>query len=842
MTREIYKGPLEGLTVLDFGWYFAGPMAGMLLADQGATVIHIVKPGERELPSQQYRLLNRNKKLLELDLKSEEGKEQALSLIAKADVLIENFRPGVMKRLGLDYASVKDMNPGLVYLSLPGFASTDTDRAHLQAWEGIVSAAAGVFTSTAISRDVLNYPPVYTSVPLCSAYASVHGVNAVMAALLDRGAHGYGTVIEVPLMDAVLITHTDHFIFGRLSQGSFRTLLDENMPVLDHWLPYLYDSDATEDQNLANLGAFQSKWSHMRYEAGDGRALQVYTNMSAEHSERFYTALGIYDQLRGEGFGNEGPWGQSCTENDLSRPALLTPERRQRRDELVQKAFKGKTAREWEDILIKAGVPASLISTREEWLARPELQDSGVFTRMDDGGSELLVPGTAAHLTNAPVPQYHEAEPVTVEQAVEMLSGVERVKPSGSHPSGKKGDMLKGLKVLDLCSVVAGPSAAYTLAQYGAEVIRVEPPKCFNHPSILPYTTEVNQGKRSIILDIKSEPGRKIFNQLVSWADIAVHNRLGAIAERLGVTPSQLRTINPKITVCQISAFGGPLPGAWNDRQGYDSVVNMTNGLCVNYGSLQYPLYFSGVSSDILTGMFASFTGLLGLYQLRRTGIAADGKASLARSANFTQSPWMIVENGNSDWGEPKGAFAKGPHPWQRLYECADQWIYVGTTEAKSTLLAKLVCSTEIVDEANLEAGFAQHSAKHWSIVLGDADITCHEVLEVNDLCKEELVKRVSCAEADETIIGAPVTLRWDEHPCGIPMMLPAPTWARIGENASYKRLTPAPRVGEHTREILAELGYAPTDIEHLVDIKVAHDYLPALESADKHFPGKAIK
>ena len=101
------KGPLDGLNVIDFGWYYAGAMTGMLLADQGANVVRIVKPGDKELPDQQYRLLNRNKKLLTLDLKTEEGKEQALSLIERADVLIENFRPGVMKRLGLDYASVK---------------------------------------------------------------------------------------------------------------------------------------------------------------------------------------------------------------------------------------------------------------------------------------------------------------------------------------------------------------------------------------------------------------------------------------------------------------------------------------------------------------------------------------------------------------------------------------------------------------------------------------------------------------------------------------------------------------------------------------------------------------
>jgi len=175
-----YQGPLAGLNVIDFGHYFAGPMVGMLLADQGANVIRIVRPGEKELPERQYRLLNRNKKLLTLDLKTEERKKQALSLIERADVVIENFRPGVMQRLGLDYTRVKEKNPGLVYLSLPGFASTDKERAHIQAWEGVIGAAACVFTRVHQTRQVLNFPPVYSAVPQCSAHGSMHGAIAVL--------------------------------------------------------------------------------------------------------------------------------------------------------------------------------------------------------------------------------------------------------------------------------------------------------------------------------------------------------------------------------------------------------------------------------------------------------------------------------------------------------------------------------------------------------------------------------------------------------------------------------------------------------------------------------------
>ena len=126
-----YQGPLAGLNVIDFGHYYAGPMAAMNLADQGATVIHITKPGQSELSEQQFRLLNRNKKVVTLDLKTPEGKAQAEALIERADVVIENFRVGTMERLGLDYDSLHQLNFGLIYCQITGFGRSGpySDRA-----------------------------------------------------------------------------------------------------------------------------------------------------------------------------------------------------------------------------------------------------------------------------------------------------------------------------------------------------------------------------------------------------------------------------------------------------------------------------------------------------------------------------------------------------------------------------------------------------------------------------------------------------------------------------------------------------------------------------------------
>ncbi|MEM8537685.1 MAG: CoA transferase, partial [Pseudomonadota bacterium] len=138
--------PLSGVRVLDFGQYLAGPLVGMMLADMGADVIRIDPPGGPRLKDPAVDMLSRCKRAITLDLKTLSDRESALALADRSDVVIENFRPGVMARLGLDAETLRARNPGLVYLSLPGFASTDPDLAHLPAWEAVIAARTGQFT------------------------------------------------------------------------------------------------------------------------------------------------------------------------------------------------------------------------------------------------------------------------------------------------------------------------------------------------------------------------------------------------------------------------------------------------------------------------------------------------------------------------------------------------------------------------------------------------------------------------------------------------------------------------------------------------------------------------
>jgi len=828
---DSYQGPLGGLNVIDFGHYYAGPMAGMLLADQGANVVRIVKPGDKELPEQQYRLLNRNKKLLELNLKTEEGKSQALFLIEKADVVIENFRPGVMKRLELDYASVKASNPSLVYLSLPGFASTDKERVHIQAWEGILGAASGMYVDVSYVRKLLNFPPVYTSLPVNSVFGGVHGAIAVMAALLAREEHGLGTLIETPLVEAGMTGFVHRFSFSKIA-GTHTT------PFFSLRTPETRTEGVTWEAQKANrfspddppdiqskklFSAMQAFWDplYRYYICSDDRLVKLACMGRAERAIRLLKALGLYTQLCSEGFVCDGP-SDSALDNNILNYASMSETRKQRLAQLINDAFRTKTADEWDELLGEI-LPFSKVRSKAEYLALEPMLRSGVLTRMDNGESVLTVPGRFVDVGGSDETiggSYLEADVIRAAQADTLFRNNASLPRIGSieqnkHSPLKKGDLLKGLKVLDLGTWVAGPMSAYVLAQYGADVVKLDSPA---HASSPP--PHYSLGKRSILTDLHTMPGQDVLKRLVSWADVVVHNKIDPVAERLGVSQQQLQAINPSIVVGQVSAFGGTWRGGWESRFGLDPIPQAVTGLMASYGTEEEPHDFEGTMiADALSGFGLAFGALLGTWQQRKTGYAGEVRTSLVRGGNYFQLPYMIAENGRSDWGEARGQSTVGEHYWQRMYQCSDGWVYVGTDEDRAQVLTEAMGSRNSTESA-LEAAFAQQSSSHWLSKLETAGIACHKVLGIDDLCTRAM-RRVDNQEADEVACGSGEVIYWKDPPCGHPLVLQAMDWVRVGEDHSWKRVVPAPVHGQHSKIILKEIGYSEDEIAHLIDIKV---------------------
>lgn len=198
--------PLFGVKVIDFGQYVAGPAVAMILADLGATVVHIDPPSGPLWDGPPNATLNRNKLIVQIDLKTGEGVSQAQALIREADIVIENFRRGVLRCLGIDFKALRKARPDLITVSIPGFASNDQLRREWRAFEAVIEASSGVFTSGilgGLSRVLMGANRSFSPLPLASAYGAILAASATVLALQARERSGTGDQIEMPLACAL---------------------------------------------------------------------------------------------------------------------------------------------------------------------------------------------------------------------------------------------------------------------------------------------------------------------------------------------------------------------------------------------------------------------------------------------------------------------------------------------------------------------------------------------------------------------------------------------------------------------------------------------------------------
>ena len=211
--------PLDGLLVLDFSQFLAGPSAALRLADLGATVVKIERPETGELgrhlyisnleldgDSTLFHTINRNKKSYGADLKNPDHLASVRKLIAKADVMIQNFRPGVMERIGLEYASVKQLNPRLVYGIVTGYGAEGPWK-DLPGQDLLVQSRSG---AAWLSGDA-EQGPVPMGLSVADMITGAHLVQGILACLVRRGISGEGGLVEVSLIESMLDLQFEFF-------------------------------------------------------------------------------------------------------------------------------------------------------------------------------------------------------------------------------------------------------------------------------------------------------------------------------------------------------------------------------------------------------------------------------------------------------------------------------------------------------------------------------------------------------------------------------------------------------------------------------------------------------
>ena len=344
MTASSAAGPLSGMVILDLTQILAGPMCTMVLADMGADVIKVEKPNggddnRRMGPpfikdwSAGFLAVNRNKRSLALDLRSEAGRGIFRRLVEEADVVVENFRPGVMERLGLGYEELTNIKPSLVYCTISGFGSTGPAR-NRGGFDLVAQGVSGLMSITGHP----NSPPAKVGVPVTDLTAGLFAANGIMAACIHALKTGEGQMVDTSLMEAgIAYTVWESSVY--FAEGEIPGPLGSA-----HRVSAPYQALRTRDGYL-NLGAAtQPTW------------------------EQLCRAIGREDLMEDDRFRN--PWDRKAREEELAA--------------LLEETFSTQETEHWLELLDDAGVVAGPIYNMEQVYRDPQVLARNMLVDTED--------------------------------------------------------------------------------------------------------------------------------------------------------------------------------------------------------------------------------------------------------------------------------------------------------------------------------------------------------------------------------------------------------------------------------------------------------------------------
>ena len=377
--------PFAGIRVLDFTQVFAGPFGTFQLALLGADVIKVERPGGEEMRNGPlsnewsdrgmapgWLAINANKRNIALDLKDPSAIEIVKRLAAKADIVTENYRPGVMERLGIGYEALSAINPSLIYCAVSGFGQNGPER-NTPSYDGRIQAVSGIMSITGHEGT----GPTRAGFAVCDAIGGMTSAFAIASALFQRTHTGKGQCIDVSMLDSTL---------------AFLSPLVSEHTTTGH-IHGQYGNQAISRRPTANL-----------FKVGEDNLLLAVN--TEKQFKALMAAIGRPELLDDPRFAD---WhGRTEHESALR--------------EIIEGAFATGTITEWEDRLAEAGAPASQVRTIAEAYRHPQLDHRDVRQSVDSPHGELSLIGSGFRLAHgggsietAPVPPGEHAEEVLAE-------------------------------------------------------------------------------------------------------------------------------------------------------------------------------------------------------------------------------------------------------------------------------------------------------------------------------------------------------------------------------------------------------------------------------------------
>lgn len=782
------SGPLDHLRIIEASRVMPGAIAAMLLADHGAEVIKVEPHGgnffAQDLTRKSW---DRGKKSIELDYEIANECAQLKELLNKADVFIHSLEKDEALKYGLDEATLNKANPSLIVCALTAYGQ-ETPFSNRPYGESLAAALLGTMID---KGSPFRNGPVYLGHPALHYGQAFLATIGILTALRARHIIGEGQQIEATLLDAMIA----------------------QSPMNNWWqeegISYIKAGDSGAIDRFGKTRLLTAM-----FECSDGLYLQIHTGGQGG----FKSAMNVL------GFGDRVQEIKGAAE--MSVP-LSDDEYNIARVE-VYDAFKTRPRDEWITLFQNADVAALPVLEPAEVLLDPQTEFANQRIELEDkdfGTIHQAAP--AVHFLNTPA-----AKPKPAPSIGEHNSQIDEFKLRETKASKPLNNSLKkpleGIKILDFSSFFAVGYCGRLLNDLGADVIKVETPGGDQMRPLPDCFGAAQRGKRDIVLDLKTPEGLAIAHRLIQSADVVTHNLRPGKADKLGIGFKTLLEINPKLIYAYLPGYGSKGPKSL--LKSFAPLVSGWTGLLYEGGGEGNPPTRSVFGNEDYNNGFLGAVGVLMALERRSlTGIGEYLECPQLHSSLFTSSEHFLNADKKPVYGMRLDKGQMGFNALDRLYKTTDGWICISCRQdERFAKLMDAIGHSELINDAKfanqsarlkndielinyITPFFANKTNQEAYDILNNKGVAC-EIAREKSWVREALledwaVKTGRVIENFDSMYGHVREFGLFCHLSKTPSQAPAAS---------------APRLGEHTREIMLEIGYSANEIEDFLERKIA--------------------
>jgi crotonobetainyl-CoA:carnitine CoA-transferase CaiB-like acyl-CoA transferase len=742
---------------------------------------------------------NRGRKSVVLDIATEQGRSDLLRLVAGADFLIESFDPGTMDSLGLGYDTLGAVNPALIMVSITPFGSTGP-KANWPVTDLTVLAAGGQMAMTGDDDRA----PLRIPLPQVYFHACAEGAGGALIALYERQHNsGLGQHVDTSAQESAMQAAQTYMLAGPVGASA----------------------------NSRVAGGVKTAGINVRlmWPCKDGHMSVTFL---------FGTALGPFSRRLMEWVHEEGFCDEATRDKDWNNYAELLfggvepVEEYERVKQAIEDFMLTKTKKELFEAAFERRLLFAPVTTAEDVLDSPHLAAREMWEDVTIGGREVRFPGRMALFSETPQPTLGQP-PAIGQHTVEVLSEPPRrpVVPIEPVP-GRTGKALEGLKILDFMWVMAGPAGSRVLADYGANIVRIDSEARMDTARTLgPFRDDeglpdnsslynsMNAGKRGLSLDLTKPEARDVVHDLVRWSDVVLESFSPKAMKGFGFDYESLRQVKPDLVMLSSCIMGQT--GPWTSLAGFGTMAAAISGFFDITGwPDRAPSGPFGAYTDYISPRYLVSCVMAAVEHHRATGQGqyidfSQGEASLQQLTpvllDWTVNRRLWERRANRDpIYAPHGVFRSAGD---------DQWVAIAvTTDEQWRALCELMGASGVADldadarqtrvdelEQLVESWTSARSNTEVMDACIAAGIPAHQVQNTNECFADpQLVHRNHFVEVEHATQGTTWVENTRMHFSRTPAVVThgGPTW------------------GEHNWEILTEeLGYDP---ERIADLAVA--------------------